>query len=98
MIFICQYLCPKRHCIIGMAYDSADYSEKEIETMLLEAGGVLNFEPRCGICGASDLHFEHEKSIFESIEQAKPVLEIWQTANLDSRAKIDAIKRQAKNN
>lgn len=98
MINICQLLCPERHCILGMAYDPEDYSPREIETKIVMGAIGMRIDPRCGICGSTQTHFEHGTTKFKTMEEAEPELIKAQAANLASRTAIDEMKRTARNN
>jgi hypothetical protein len=62
MIHIIQCLCPDRHCIYGMAYDSADFKPGEamigFREMVQAAFDKKLFNPWCGICGSTVLSYE----------------------------------------
>jgi hypothetical protein len=84
MIWITQWLCPERHCSIGLSWDDTENTPEEIEKQgedIYESGLVNRY---CGICGG-DLHVEHGKTIFKTMEEAKPVLAVLQEENLRAR-------------
>jgi hypothetical protein len=84
VIWITQWLCPQRHCSIGFAWDDTDTTAEEIEKKgekLFESGA---FNRYCGICHG-DLHVEHGKTTFKTMEEAAPELAVLQAANLKAR-------------
>lgn len=85
MIWVTQWLCPKRHCSIGFAWDDEEETPEEIEKKgeLLYDTGVFN--RYCGICGG-DLHVEHGKTAFKTMDEASPVLELLQAGNFIARS------------
>jgi hypothetical protein len=88
---IVQCLCPKRHCIVGLAYEmgqaalGSDGNDIALspETAPSWLRGVLDgmiltgVNPWCGLCGAErdSWIYEDAKSKFTSIEEARPELE-----------------------
>jgi hypothetical protein len=87
MIYISQWLCSQRHCSIAVAWDEKDSNEKEVERQGEEiyTSGVLN--RRCGLC-SGELRVEHRASIFQTIEEAKPWLELFQRNQMITRSAI----------
>jgi hypothetical protein len=73
---IVQCLCPKRHCIMATAYTPADITDDDaVEEMRdsinsMIARGVL--DPWCGICAATDWHYEVGQTAFATMEVAAP--------------------------
>jgi hypothetical protein len=72
MIFITQYLCPKRHCILAAAHEKAECADA-VEK-IKAAVAVLKLNPWCGICGSTELGFETRATCFTTMEEAAPVL------------------------
>jgi hypothetical protein len=81
-VWICQCLCPARHCIlanVGVA-DDTEEAEEAVAVPLREAvalglqSKVLN--PWCGLCNARADSWKFEISLtrFRSIEEAMPAL------------------------
>jgi hypothetical protein len=73
-----QLLCPARHAIMAMAYQSQDGAEEpEMATRLRAAFEELlrlGANPWCEICRSRDLHTEDSPTPWESIETALPHL------------------------
>lgn len=84
MIWLTQWLCPQRHCSIALAWDEKETTAAAIEDTGegLYRRGVVN--RWCGICGG-ELHVEHGRSKFKTMEEAKPFLEECQKENLAAR-------------
>jgi hypothetical protein len=102
MIRLIQCLCPKRHTITAIVYDS---DEIDATTALcgfqalmerLVFSGVIN--RRCEICDA-DIEFQWEdaKTSFSSVEEAKPMMLRLEAENAASRAHMIALRRAMKN-
>jgi hypothetical protein len=76
---IVQLLCPQRHCIMAMAYESPDGQQiPEISERLREAfrdwvarGG----NPWCGLCHSRKLEAEDRPTHFRSMQEAMPFLQ-----------------------
>lgn len=98
MIHICQYLCPERHCVVAMAYDPEGRSKEQIEAMLKEPFELGLINPWCGLCKSRDLHFEHARSKYKTMEEAQEPLRETELENLISRLAIESVRRQARNN
>jgi hypothetical protein len=81
-IWICQCLCPSRHCIVAVVgeADSEAEAEANVRTPLrrrvaeLLKAGALN--PWCGICNASRATWRYEvrRTVFNSMDEAVPKL------------------------
>lgn len=87
MIWLTQWLCPNRHTSIALAWDdqstTAEQIEEEGESIYKK--GLLNHW--CGIC-RGELHVEHGRTRFKTMEEAQPYLERIQQAYLVARAII----------
>ena len=75
-----------------MIYDPEDYNERQIEMQLLEAFQYGLVEPKCGICDARELRFEHGETPFKTMEEAEPAFKMAEAANLASRAMMEILK------
>jgi hypothetical protein len=75
MIWLCQYLCPQRHALVAVAYESPGQTPQEIEAYILAELPKQGVNPWCGICGRHDLHFEHGATSFQTMEAARPSLQ-----------------------
>jgi len=99
MIWLAQYLCPDRHCVIGMAYDPDNHSREAIEQMLDSVFTVGAVNRWCGLCGSKKLAVEHAATPFRTMDEAEPVLEKEQGKQMATRAAANAVRRwQARNN
>ncbi len=90
MVHLLQVLCPKRHCLYGIAYEEeVQTSEEAIEkARAVLDSGVLN--KHCGICGSEDLKFEIGVTRWQTLKEAAPYLAEIQAANLATRAMIES--------
>lgn len=72
-IRILQLLCPSRHCIAAVVYESPDGEAMPgmIEQFQKEAA-AWGLPMRCGICESTDVFFEDAVTVFTSMEQARP--------------------------
>jgi len=99
MIRLTQYLCPARHCILGVAYDDRDTSREDVQTMILDKMRTAHVDYRCGICGATAFHFEDGTTRFDTIAAAEGALSEAQAKQWLTRMWIDFQRwRNAKNN
>jgi hypothetical protein len=90
-VFLVQYLCPERHCILAVAYEEGSGSFEEAKGQIrlgMQAAGV---NPWCGICGSRDLSFEEGLTPFASIEEAMTPLLEGSRAQQESRQLLDAL-------
>jgi hypothetical protein len=89
MIWITQWLCPKRHCSIALAWDDKEETREAIEEKgeAIYARGSIN--RYCGIC-AGDLHVEHGRTKFKTMDEAAAPLAATEIANLTARARFVA--------
>jgi hypothetical protein len=95
-VWICQCLCPKRHCIAALAGEAEDREEalriidaplrERIDTSLLLASLELN--PWCGLCRAprDSWVFELAPTIWSSMAEAEPALRAAETAQREVAA------------
>lgn len=107
-VHITQCLCPKRHCIIAIAYEEGkpvpgcgdlvfqDGQEAEAGLKALVEhfvqDGQLNHW--CGICHSRTFIYEDKATGFESLEAAWPFLMRTQLENLATRMALDATSQQ----
>jgi hypothetical protein len=84
-LWLAQLLCPNRHAICALAYDSEETPAADIEARLqaVLAPGML--DPWCGLCGSRTLHIEHGKLATDDWEEATAVLRKQEQANLATR-------------
>lgn len=87
MIWLTQWLCPSRHCCIAVAWDDQEMSAEEAECQgeKVFSSGLIN--RWCGICGG-ELHVEHGRTKFRTMEEAKPHLKAVEKDNLRARSII----------
>lgn len=85
MIWITQWLCSSRHCAIAVAWDDREMTAEDAERRgeRVFSQGVL--KRCCGICGG-ELHVEHGRTRFRTMEEASPNLKATEEANLRTRS------------
>ena len=77
-IHIAQILCPKRHCIIALAYPAEDYTDEQGMAMVdaqftdLLDRKVIN--PVCALCAATEFHCEAGRTKYQTMQEAMPHL------------------------
>jgi len=84
MIWITQWLCPRRHCVIAVAWDDQELTAEEAERRG-EQAFTQGINRWCGICGDS-LHVEHGRTKFNTMEKALPYIKAIEQANLRARS------------
>ena len=84
MIWLTQWLCPARHASIALAWDDQVTTAREIEEKgeALYRKGVIN--RWCGICGG-ELHVEHGRTRFKTMEEAESEIRAVERDNLAAR-------------
>ena len=92
---ILQLLCPQRHCMLAVAYETdsgeADPDKPaELERRMAAMG--LEARPPCGICHSRKFHLEDHPTRFETMAEAKPVLEAVAEAQRMTAAFLKAAK------
>lgn len=99
MIHIIQCLCPHRHCIMAIAYDSETIAPADAMLGLMvtveSAVEVKEINPWCHICQSRDWHYEDAPTRFKTIDEAEPVLKLMEQMQKDTHdlfAKLNANK------
>jgi hypothetical protein len=90
-VFLVQYLCPLRHCILAVAYEEGSGSFEEAKGQIRLGMQAAGMNPWCGICGSRELHFEEGRTPFQSIEEAMAPLLEGSRAQQESRQVMDAL-------
>ncbi len=96
MIWISQWLCPERHCVFALTWSdglidgSSESAEREGKRLISESHPDGDF--CCGMCGSDQITISHDKTRFETMEEAKPHLEKSQTNQLITRLLTDRWK------
>ena len=89
VVHIVQLLCPERHCILAVAYESDKPMPEDpcryVEQQFQEAvqAGILN--PWCDICRSRDLHTEDAPTRFRTLEEARPHLKALEALQARTR-------------
>jgi hypothetical protein len=97
-IRLIQYLCPERHCIVGMAYDARERTAEDALNLLKNSLAEAGLNPWCGICGSRNLWFEDAATKFVSLEEALPRLKEEEAKQILSRALIENLRAMARRN
>jgi hypothetical protein len=74
MIYLVQLKCPSNHCIVASPYDPVLISGAKLEAELryeMKRHGVRNV---CGLCGSTDLKWEHRATPWPTLAQARAEL------------------------
>jgi|SRR5579875_33579 len=91
-IYITQLLCPQRHAILAIAFESDGSAKHILETEArfkqkvgeLVERGLMN--PRCALCGSQELAYETARSVFHTMKEAIPFLRACERAQASLRA------------
>ena len=84
MIWITQWLCPSRHCSLAIPWDDQAMTSGQVEEKgedLYHRGVIHRW---CGICGG-ELHIEHGRTRFKTMDEALPEINAVAEANLVAR-------------
>lgn len=73
-VYITQLLCPKRHAILGLAWEEDQLDHDRAVGLIKDGIRVMKVNPWCGICGSRDLKYESGATIFSSVDEAMPHL------------------------
>jgi hypothetical protein len=84
-VWICQCLCPQRHCIAATAAEAEDRDEAErtVEaTLREELDRFPGLNPWCGLCRAprDSWVFELAPTVWSSMAEAEPALRAAEVA------------------
>jgi hypothetical protein len=89
MVHILQILCPKRHCLFAIPYESENTTAPEAMSAAERAFNEHSINPWCGICGSKDLRMEIGVTRFKTLKEAAPALLENQAAQMATRQQID---------
>ena len=91
-VWICQCLCPDRHCILASAAE-ADTEAEAVELVraplrrrIVELLGSGTMNPWCALCGANRATWRYElrRTRFSTMEQAMPTLRVIEVKNMQT--------------
>jgi hypothetical protein len=89
MIHIIQCLCPARHCIVGLAYDSTEFFLDDVmaafKRRVATAIQIGMINPWCGICLSRVWHYEDSATKYATLEDAAQHLARLQESNALAR-------------
>lgn len=95
MIYLVQYLCHNRHCIIAAAYeDGKGETFATVQKQMLDRLKELKANPWCHICNSMTFHFEQARTKFPSMEVALPILKLAEMDNLLAREAVRKARNQ----
>lgn len=92
MIHIIQWICPERHCLLGVAYDSKKETHDNSVAVLKQYAAILGAIPKCFVCGSVDLSYEDNPTEFNTMEEAAQAIFALQEANIRARTMIAAAR------
>lgn len=90
MIWLTQWLCPQRHCVIAIAWDDRQTNKGDVIVEGARQIVAHGLAVRCGICGSVLIEPEHGRTCFTDLETARPLLLAAQAGQLATRAALDA--------
>jgi len=105
-VWICQCLCPSRHCIVASTDEAESEAEakktvraplrRQVAEML--SSGAIN--PWCAMCGAkrSTWRYELGRTVFGSMEEALPAMQEMQARNMVANRIFGDLHRTTKPN
>jgi hypothetical protein len=86
-IRIIQHLCPSRHCITALAYESPTGEIDPQQVNRLKAMEQENqIDQWCGLCGSRELVYEDMPTIFKTMEESRIKLRQAAEAQAETRA------------
>jgi hypothetical protein len=89
---IIQLLCPDRHCIVEMPYQTEDGAEQPDKVARLkEKAAAMNLDPWCGICKSRQLTYLDRPTKFRTMDEAEPFFRQIAAEQLATRRFLDAL-------
>jgi hypothetical protein len=95
-LWLAQYLCQHRHCLVAMAYDRTTHTPEHVETAITAEMTRRGIRPLCALCDSRDLHVEHARLQLQDWDAALRQLRAVEADNLRARQLID-LARNARN-
>ena len=89
MVWITQLLCPERHCLIAVAWDDKERTSVDGDALIKVMSEKMALRPWCALCGSKQLHTEHGKTSWTTMEEALPHIKATEAANIASRALLE---------
>jgi hypothetical protein len=78
VIYITQCKCPHDHCIVAVAWEGeeadTERQEREFKDDLQRVFESKALNPWCGLCLSRDFHYTTHRTVWNTIEEAKPHL------------------------
>lgn len=95
---IMRLLCPKRHCIAGLAFDPEKTTEERAKKFIRSGLRATNFSLWCAACGSKDLLYKSEVTPFATIAEATPSIIAEARKYERMREFYENLRRQARKN
>lgn len=103
-VYITQCKCPHEHCIVAVAWEGEE-SEKEQQEREFKDGMQKVFDSRalnpwCGLCLSREFHYSTHRTVWKTVEEAKPHLyesEVRQLATGVILGELNEQKRRSSN-
>lgn len=91
MIYLTQWLCPKRHCSIALLWDDETSTAEAIaeEGEGFYKNGLVGRV--CAICRSTKLKLVHGRTSFKTMEEAMPFVKQTEAANMAARVDIPVV-------
>ncbi len=90
---IVQLLCPLRHCVVALAYQTSDGAEQpQMAARMMEGFADSGANPWCGLCHSRNLNPEDRPTMFATMEDAAPYLAVYAARQAETRAYLKASK------
>jgi len=89
MIWLTQWLCPKRHCSIALTWDDGETTAQRVVAQgeAVYTSGTIN--RWCGLCGSRELRPEAGSTGFPTMEEALPWLKVQEALQEHTRITLD---------
>ena len=104
-VWICQCLCPSRHCIMAASGEAnseaaAEHIKHALRRTVVEALRLGEINPWCAMCGAKRATWRYElgRTPFATAEEAQPHLERRQAENMAVNALFGDLHRRQRPN
>lgn len=97
-----QLLCPARHCMMAVVYESPDGEPDPAKTVAFLDALALMYEkkivnPWCGLCQSRTLTPEDKPTKFATLAEARPHLQEQERQQAIVREAVEATRRAARN-
>ena len=69
-LWLAQYLCERRHCLVAMAYDQRAHTDDDVANRIRREMADRGIRAVCALCGSVVLHFEHARLAVQNWDAA----------------------------